>query len=244
MDVRLLGSGGWLPTDSRETACVYVRDGADLLVLDAGTGLRRLVTEPQLVDGVERVHVALTHFHLDHIVGLAALSGFGVEAREVWMPARLLAGAQAGDLLERLLGPPFMLGAARVAAARELEGDAEIGPFRVEIRIQEQHPGRSLAFKVDGALAYCTDTAYDPANVEFARGARLLLHEAFWPGETTDDPGHTASGEAGRLAAEAGVERLVLVHVNPEADDEEKLARSARARFAPAEVGRDGLVLM
>jgi ribonuclease BN (tRNA processing enzyme) len=244
VDVRLLGSGGWLPTDARETACVYVRDGADLLLLDAGTGLRRLVTEPALVDGVERLYVALSHFHLDHVVGLAALSGFGMDSREVWMPARLLAGIQAGDLLERLVGPPFMMGAERVAAARELDGDAEIGPFQVELRVQAQHPGRSIALKVDGVLAYCTDTAYDPANVDFARGAYALLHEAFWPGATTDDPGHTAAGQAGQLAADAGVERLVLVHVNPEADDEEELARSARVHFPAAEVGRDGLVVM
>ncbi len=35
MDVRLLGSGGWIPTDARETSCVYLRDGADVLLLAA-----------------------------------------------------------------------------------------------------------------------------------------------------------------------------------------------------------------
>ena len=37
----LLGSGGWIPTATRETTCVLVRDGEHALILDAGTGLRR-----------------------------------------------------------------------------------------------------------------------------------------------------------------------------------------------------------
>jgi ribonuclease BN (tRNA processing enzyme) len=243
MEVRLLGTGGWLPTDERETACMYVRSGSDVLLLDAGTGARRLITEPVLLAGVERLHVVLSHFHLDHVMGLAALAGLELE-REIWMPARLLADLPAGEVFERLVGPPFFTGTDVVGTPRDLDGDREIGPFRVEIRVQPQHPGKTIAVKVEGRLAYCTDTAYDPENVEFARGASILLHESYWSGETTDDTGHTAAGEAGRLAAESGVERLVLVHINPEGSGDGELAASARAHFAASEVGRDGLVVM
>jgi ribonuclease BN (tRNA processing enzyme) len=243
VEVRLLGTGGWLPTDERETACIYVRSGPDLLLLDAGTGARRLITEPGLLEGVERLYVVLSHFHLDHVMGLVALAGLELE-REVWMPARLLAGLPAEEVFERLVGPPFFTGTDVVGTPRELDAGRELGPFRVEIRVQPQHPGKTIAVKVEGSLAYCTDTAYDSANIEFARGASVLLHESFWPGDTTDDPGHTAAGEAGRLAAEAGVERLVLVHVNPEGDGDDELAASARAHFRAVEVGRDRAVLM
>jgi ribonuclease BN (tRNA processing enzyme) len=243
VEARVLGSGGWLPTDVRETSCVYVRSGADLLLLDAGTGARRLVTEPELLEGVERLWVVFSHFHLDHVCGLGALVALELD-REIWMPARLLAGVPAGELLERLVGPPFFPGAAEVGAARELEGEAEVGPFRIQIRIQPQHPGRSVAIRVDGRLTYCTDTRYDPENVDFAKGSAVLLHEAFQGGQTTDDPGHTAAGEAGRLAAEAGVERLVLMHIDPVGVGDEELTAAARVHFPAAEVGRDGLVVM
>ena len=243
MEVRLLGTGGWLPTDERETACMYVRSGPDVLLLDAGTGARRLVTEPALLEGVERLHVVLSHFHLDHVMGLAALAGLELE-REIWMPARLLAALPADEVFERLVGPPFFTGADVVGTPREVKGDHELGPFRIEIRVQPQHPGKTIAVKVDGRLAYCTDTAYDSENVEFARGASVLLHESFWSGDTTDDRGHTAAGEAGQLAAESGVERLVLVHINPEDCDDDELATSARTHFEASEVGRDGLVVM
>lgn len=243
MEARILGSGGWLPTDARETACVYIRSGADLLLLDAGTGARRLVTEPELLEGVERLRVVFSHFHLDHVCGLGALVALEID-RELWMPARLLTGVPAGELLERLVGPPFFPRGADVGEARELEGDTEIGSFRIQIRVQPQHPGRTVAIRVDGGLTYCTDTRYDPENVEFARGSAVLLHEAFQGGETTDDPGHTAAGEAGRLAAAAGVGRLVLMHLDPLGVPDEELARAARGHFAAAEVGRDGLVVM
>jgi len=243
MEVCLLGTGGWLPTDERETACMYVRSGPDVLLLDAGTGARRLITEPRLLEGVERLHVVLSHFHLDHVMGLVALVGLNLE-REIWMPARLLAGLPADEVFERLIDPPFFTGTDVVGTPRELEGDREVGPFRIEIRVQPQHPGKTIAVKVDGRLVYCTDTAYDAENVGFARGASILLHESFWPGDTTPDPTHTAAGEAGRLAAEAGVERLVLVHINPEGGGDDELAASARAHFAASEVGRDELVVM
>jgi ribonuclease BN (tRNA processing enzyme) len=250
VEVRLLGSGGWLPTDRRETACVALRDGSDLLLLDAGTGLRRLATEPALLEGVERLHVALTHFHLDHTYGLFALPAFRqLRAREVWAPGRLVAGVSGEQLVHRLLDPPFLAAdsgdvtGGLATAVHELDATAEIGPFRVETRVQPLHNGPTLALRVNGELVYCTDTAYDTENGAFARGARVLLHEAFHAADETDDRQHSAAGEAGRIAAVAGVERLVVVHVSPLGVDEDKLAACAQARFEASEVGRDGLVL-
>ena len=68
-----LGSGGRLPADGRETSCYTVREGSRMLLLDAGSGLRRLATDPRLYAGVERIDIALSHFHTDHLVGLSFL---------------------------------------------------------------------------------------------------------------------------------------------------------------------------
>jgi ribonuclease BN (tRNA processing enzyme) len=48
---------------------------------DAGTSARRLVTEASLLDGVDHLEVALTHFHLDHVCGLGCLEALEVSAR-------------------------------------------------------------------------------------------------------------------------------------------------------------------
>jgi ribonuclease BN (tRNA processing enzyme) len=213
-----------------------VREGDHLLLLDAGTGMRRLVTEPGLLDGVERVSVVLTHFHLDHTAGLLAASE--LPECEVWAPGRLH-GSTAEALVHRLLDPPFFV--ELQAEVHELDGVVETGPFRVETRVQPLHIGPTVGLKVNGVLAYCTDTAADEGTVDFARGAHVLLHEAFRAADETDDPTHTAAGEAARIAAAAGVERLVLVHVDPGLADDAELLRHARPHFVATEVGRDGL---
>jgi ribonuclease BN (tRNA processing enzyme) len=244
----LLGSGGWLPTDRRETACLLLHDGGHALVLDAGTGLRRLVTDPSLLDGVERLSVVLTHFHLDHVCGLAAAPALSEREVEIRAPARLLGHGSALSLVERLLGPPFLAGTSErlrswLPDVRELEATQSIGPFEVATRVQPQHPGSSVAIRVGNMLALCTDTAYDPENVPFASGVRVLLHEAFHRGEQTDDPTHAAAGEAARVAAAAEAEQLVLVHVKPTETDDGALLDAARAIFPPSLVATDGLEL-
>jgi ribonuclease BN (tRNA processing enzyme) len=79
MEITFLGTAGWMPNDQRETASIAVRVGSSLILLDAGTGIRRLVTDPALHGGVESIHVMLSHFHLDHVVGLSYLSALPEE---------------------------------------------------------------------------------------------------------------------------------------------------------------------
>lgn len=50
------------------TSCVQVSAGESEFVLDAGTGIRELGAA---LAGRRRLHVLLTHLHLDHIQGLA-----------------------------------------------------------------------------------------------------------------------------------------------------------------------------
>ena len=72
MEARLLGSAGWFAARGRETTCVLVRDDEAALLLDAGTGLQRLVGS-DLLDGVASLDIVLTHFHLDRVAGLNAV---------------------------------------------------------------------------------------------------------------------------------------------------------------------------
>jgi ribonuclease BN (tRNA processing enzyme) len=243
MNGTLLGSGGWIPTSRRETCCALLREGSHALVIDAGTGMQRLVERPELLAGVERADIVLTHFHLDHVVGLSYLPALPLpEPPTIWAAGQLLAGAPTRSLLERLLGAPFFSAPlAEVAASvREIDRDEfDIGPFPIATRVQEFHAEPTLALRIGEVLTYCTDTAPDPGNVGFAAGSRVLLHEAWYAQATSDDGNHSAGGDAGRIAREAGVKRLVLIHVNPLQESDETLAESAQAEFAGAEVGVD-----
>jgi ribonuclease BN (tRNA processing enzyme) len=242
MIVQLLGSGGFMPTGERETCCALLRDGPEALVIDAGTGIRRLMTEPSLLDGVERVHVVLTHFHLDHVLGLFYLAELDRPV-ELWGAGERLEGIATDELVRRLLASPFAPPSIRdaVPPARELTAEAQVGAFEIASRIQRIHSNPTLAVRI-GGLVWCTDTGYDPDNVDFARDASVLCHDAFRAGETGAEGGHTRAANAGRLAEGAGVGRLVLIHLSPDAD-EDALLRDARSYFEPTVVGRDGLIV-
>jgi ribonuclease BN (tRNA processing enzyme) len=241
MDAVLLGSGGWIPTKRRETCCAYLRSGGHVLLIDAGTGVQRLVEDPGLLAGVERLDVVLTHFHLDHVAGLSYLPALPIRAT-LWGPGEALGGPSTATVLGRMFGSP-LFGAELddiTAEVRELPSSGfELGPFALSSRVQRLHTDPTLALRIGDALTYCTDTAADPGNARFAEGAELLLHEAWYASASTDDGTHSAAGEAGRIAREAGVERLVLIHVNPLGGSDDELAAPANAEFPRVAVGED-----
>jgi glyoxylase-like metal-dependent hydrolase (beta-lactamase superfamily II) len=83
-----------------------VRNERGALLIDAGTGASRLLAEPELLDGVDRLHVVLTHFHLDHVAGLFYLAALEVPF-EVWGAGEALEGTSTAELVRRLLESPF-----------------------------------------------------------------------------------------------------------------------------------------
>src|SRR5450756_199820 len=110
MRVTLLGTIGWMPSDRRETTCFACRAGDSLFIFDAGTGLRRLREPAQaaLLDGARDVHLFLTHYHLDHVCGLAYLPGV-LPGRElvIHAPAAELNGVEPERAVAGLLRRPY-----------------------------------------------------------------------------------------------------------------------------------------
>src|ERR671918_1500987 len=106
MRIVILGSGGGAPSGARETGCTVARDADRALLLDIGTGARRLVTKPRHLAGVSHVDVVLTHFHLDHVCGLPYLRMLPVSAT-IWGPGAWLYGTDSAAILEPLCRPPI-----------------------------------------------------------------------------------------------------------------------------------------
>jgi ribonuclease BN (tRNA processing enzyme) len=72
----ILGSMGWMPSRDQQTACVLVELQDDLVLLDAGTGVANLALCTNVLGRHERLHVLLSHYHLDHMAGLMYLKRF------------------------------------------------------------------------------------------------------------------------------------------------------------------------
>ncbi len=245
--IHLLGSGGWIPTTRRATCAALVRRGDRALLIDAGTGVAHLVETPELLEGVRELEIVLTHFHLDHVVGLAYLPELALpQPARLHGPGESLYGTPTAAILARLLGPPlFALEPDQlVSEIVELDPDQPgLDGFELRARVQTKHSDPTLAFRVGNALSYCTDTAYDEDAAEFARGSRVLAHEAWFteslPREAST---HSSAHQAAQLARAAEVEGLVLIHIRPGVDETE-LAREARDVFEATTVGTDMLTI-
>ncbi len=245
--MRILGAGGWIPTGKHATCSALLREGDAAVLIDAGTGIERLVSDPSLLDGVTRLDLVLTHFHLDHVVGLGympGLRGAGGVPPTVWGPAAAIGAGSSDEVLRRLCGPPFADADFGLAAreVRELAlGEQEIGPFTLTTRRQEGHSTPTLALRFDDALTYCTDTPYDAGNAKLAAGSRVLMHEVWMAHHSRREAEiHSSGRDAGAIARDAGVERLVLIHLSPLGGHDEVLAE-AREEYPGAELAYDGL---
>jgi ribonuclease BN (tRNA processing enzyme) len=246
MRMTVLGSGGWIPTSSRQTSCYLITSGTEALVLDAGSGLGALHINPALLDGVETVTIVLSHFHLDHVTGLGFVSARGLGDRELTIagPGALSYGRPTRSIVEaQLLASPLQT-ASPVASARwaELGWDTlGFAGHEVETWEQTRHTLPSAGFRIGDRVAYCTDTESDPETIRRTAGVTTLLHEAWEPADA--ERGHTSGEEAGRIAAEAAVARLVLTHNHPLPGVSELTAAAAQAVFAATASATDGAVL-
>jgi phosphoribosyl 1,2-cyclic phosphodiesterase len=257
--VTFWGTRGSLPTPGPETtryggntSCVELR-GADgtLLVLDSGTGIRRLgaTVGPE----TKRVDLLLSHLHMDHIQGLGFFDPLyrpGLEVH-IWGPASTTLDLRAR--LSRVLSPPIFPVRLRDLPCRlELHDVVPVERFRVgalEVRASLVcHPGPTVGYRITEngvALTYLSD--HEPAlglesfpgerewtsGLDLSADADVLVHDAQYADE--EYPGHVGWGHSSvsqtlAFARLARVGTLVPFHYDPTHSDAMLDSLFARAR--------------
>jgi len=247
MRVTLWGTRGSLATPGNETvryggntSCVEVR-GSDgtLLILDAGTGIRRLGAN--LGPDAGRVDLLLSHLHMDHIQGLGFFRPLDQPGHEVhiWGPPSTTLDLRTR--LGRYLSPPlFPVRLSELPCSLTLHDVPleafEIGSFKIAAALV-CHPGPTVGYRIteNGAsIAYIPD--HEPAlgvrqfpeasewtsGFDLATGVDLLIHDAQY--SAVEYPrhvgwGHSAVRHAIAFATAAKVKRLVTFHHDPGHDD-------------------------
>jgi ribonuclease BN (tRNA processing enzyme) len=250
LSLTVLGSGVAWSNPGGVCSGYLVRGGGASLLVDCGTGvLGRLRAEidPRRLDAV-----IVSHLHADHFLDLIGLrygikyGGLGGERplRVMLPPGGCDLVADVGLALDR--NPRFF---ADVFALEEYEPATPIFLAGLTISLRRvQHYIPSFAMKIEAGqtLVYSSDSAPCDALVEHARGADALLCEAamLHAGQDEPDParrGHLTAGEAGQVARDAGVGRLLITHAPLEPDDADRAAREARQWFeGPVERVVDG----
>jgi phosphoribosyl 1,2-cyclic phosphodiesterase len=180
------------------TACVQVI-GQDrtILILDAGTGLRRLGAAIGVDQGP--IHILLSHLHLDHIQGLGFFRPFFLPSSEIHIWGPPSATVDLRTRLTRYLSPPlFPVRLKDLRSQVELH-DIPRGPWWVGglevLAASIIHPDATVGYRItegSSALAYLSD--HEPAlggssdprwtsGFRLASGVDLLIHDA----QYTDD---------------------------------------------------------
>jgi phosphoribosyl 1,2-cyclic phosphodiesterase len=268
MNLEFLGVRGTFPTPDADrarygghTICSAIRLGpAEYIVIDAGTGLRglgeRIMREAG--DGEIRVDLLLTHFHLDHILGLPFFA-------PLYSPRTVLAVHAPGDplaakkALAGLMDAPYFPVRFDATAARKefFESKPEIvGKVRVS-SCPLEHPQGSVAYRLqteEWSLVHATDTEHPAGGLDgrlasLADGITWLIYDAmFTPEEYAAGKqgwGHSTWLAGATLAKAVRAKTLVLSHFNPAHTDAdiEHILREARDRFPRTIAAAPGLRL-
>jgi ribonuclease BN (tRNA processing enzyme) len=225
------------------TSCLALRSGPDAapdLVLDAGTGLRMLAASR--FQGT----VLLTHLHWDHVQGLPFAPALLDPAAEVEIVVPVAAGSTpVGALLPMFSPPAFPVRPDELHPGWRFTATPAVGRFggwTVRTADVRHKGGRTIGIRVerDGrSLVYLPDhdvAESDPAALELARGADLLVHDAQYLATeiaTFRGYGHSTVERACAFADDAGVGHLLLAHHAPTRTDDELDALGAACRTTP-----------
>ena len=211
MRVIFLGTNGWYDSETGNTLSVLIDSKDYLVVFDAGYGIHKL---EDYLKGIKKdIYLFLSHFHLDHIVGLHTL-----EKLKSCKKMFISGPENTKEILSQFVNPPFSMPLNKLAFETEIlefPADNEKLPFLLEA-LPLRHSILTLGYRVvleDKIIAFCTDTGYCDNLIKLGQNADLLITEcAFLPGENDEDWPHLNPEIAAETACKAKAKKLALVH--------------------------------
>ena len=252
MKLTVLGSGTSVPHPRRSSSAHWVETAAGKLLLDcSGPAVHRMAEEGCDWPGLDAIWVS--HFHLDHVGGLAPFlfgTKYAPQTRERRKPLTVYGPRGTEKLLRhfdragdyKLFEQPFPLDIVELAPRTEFK----LFPGLVGETFSTPHTSESLALRLNASdgtsLVYTSDTGFTEALAGFARAADLFLMEcSFFRSKPVKT--HLELEDAMRLARLSGARRCVLAHLYPEWDGVDLAAEAARLWDGEIIEARDGLRL-
>ncbi len=272
MQIRFWGVRGTIPTPGPETirvggntSCVELRTSDNqLIILDAGSGIRRLGKE-LVKNSIDRIvgSILISHTHWDHIQGFPFFAPiFGRNNRFVLVGKRRvgkqLEETMAGQFIEPYLPFAYKSLPADLIVKEVQDGETIIIGDDTRVTVADlNHPGGCLGFRIENngvVFVYCSDVThdddgFDPNLLRLADGADLLVHDSHFATieerRKFNEYGHSAWQEAVQAAIESRVKHLALFHYSPDLTDDEMddILVQARSIFPRTILAREGLTI-
>jgi ribonuclease BN (tRNA processing enzyme) len=227
MKLTVLGSGTAVPHPARSSPGFWLETAAGSIVLDFGPSVASRIAQEGL-DWPDLDAIWISHFHLDHVGGLAPFL-FGIrnapETRGRRKPLRIFGPKGLKKLVKgfdavneyKLFRQKFPLEIVEVEPLEQFE----ILPGIEAAAISTPHTDESMAVHIREAertLVYTSDTGFTEALAAFVRKADLLVIECSF---VNDKPvqKHLELAEVMYLARRAEPRRTILTHLYSEWDN-------------------------
>ena len=253
-DPAVAGYGG-------DTLCIEVDTSSSThrLLIDAGTGIRNVqVPAPEDDTGLE-VDLLLSHFHLDHLIGLPFFAPIYQPQHTFHFRGRA-EGMTAHEAIDGALRPPWFPVPVCDSPSEKTFTDLDGSSFEIEglqiTPVRLHHPQGVTGYRIerDGRVVVIAtdhesgDEDADARLVEAARGAKLLVHDAQYIDSDYAEHagwGHSTWQRAIEAAERAGVERLLIVSHDIHRTDAELDAIVAKVQVERpwVDAARSGLVV-
>ena len=273
--IRFWGVRGSIPTPSPHTvkfggntACVEVRCGQDLIILDAGSGLRFLGNHLMNKEPI-KANVLFSHLHWDHIQGWPFFMPAYSPNNEFILRSHYRNGNSLKKILSAQMSSPVF-----PVKLQEMKSKLIFRPFKNgenfpigNAKIQTvpvKHPQKCTAFRIEfhnKVLLYATDIEHqkgkgiDSKILKAAKDVDCLIYDATYtsneyegigPQEVSKKGwGHSTWEEGIRLAKEGNVKQLVLFHHEPNRTDQELITieKKAQKQFPKTKAAKEGMIL-
>ena len=268
MILKIWGARGSIPVCEKtkmkyggNTSCVEVKVDDNIIIFDAGTGIRKLGDSLSLDENMD-FHIFISHYHLDHIMGLPYFKPIHKAGNKINIyghPDKL--GLK--KILTNVISPPYfpinMNNFVSEIEFMDTYGDQKIQiSENVEVKtISNIHTDDGLYYKVCSqgkSISYITDVEVkafeeEQALIEFIENSDLVIFDAAYTEEEYKNGkegwGHSTWQMAVEIAKKACVKKLVLFHhsesrTDLEMDDIEKMAKK---QFQDLIVAREGQVI-
>lgn len=230
------------------TACIEVMTPSQRLIVDAGSGIRRLgyeLMQGPCGKGMGEVHLFFTHFHWDHLIGLPFFTPLFIPGNKIHVYA---VQPELPSVFKTLFRKPYFpvelesLGSQLIYHRLEprktfLFDDLKITPYQLD------HPDPCWGYRFERngkVFSYCVDTECTRASREelgsdlpLYQGVDLMIFDAQYTLMESIEKinwGHAAASYGLDIAMREGIKKVVFIHHDPASSDMKIAEAEAQAR--------------